>query len=97
MHAARFRMAATAVLGCLWLATGITASPAALIIEGPIEGRPGELVTLSIGLDAALAADSAYLGGQACIAALLRSRRAGIRPPRPEESVAGNRPATATA
>ena len=57
MHKWRLRTAATAVLGCLWFAAGITASQAALVVDGPIEALPGELVTLSIGLDAALAAD----------------------------------------
>ena len=57
MHTWRLRTAAGALLGCLWLAAGMTASHAALIIDGPIEALPGGLVTLSIGLDAALAAD----------------------------------------
>ncbi len=57
MHTWRLRTAAGALLGCLWLAAGITASHAALIIDGPFEAPPGGLVTLSIGLDAALSAD----------------------------------------
>ena len=57
MVMSRFRMAASAVLGCLWLAIGIPGAHAALFISGPVEALPGGLVTLSIGLDAPLVAD----------------------------------------
>jgi len=57
MNTARWFARTSVVIGCLGVAAFLSSAQAALVVTGPATAAPGESITLTIALDAALAVD----------------------------------------